>query len=134
MSDELKPCPFCGQPNKLHKGNCYLMRYYGVDDQAVMRRMWNTRPVEDQLRADLAAAQQRIAALEEALSVRVAIDDTNRTLAEDWKQMCRAARAAEKRGLGLDWWDDNGKRFGLLEANIMDRLTRLPEQTEDNNG
>lgn len=86
------------------------------------------------LRADLAAAQQRIAALEEALSVRVAIDDTNRTLAEDWKQMCRAARAAEKRGLGLDWWDDNGKRFGLLEANIMDRLTRLPEQTEDNNG
>jgi len=78
------------------------------------------------LETDLAAAQQRIEQLEESLSVRVAVDDTNRTLAEDWKQMRRAARAAEKDGYYIEWLSEYGESFSLLQANIMDRLTRLP--------
>ena len=60
MSNELKPCPFCGaQP-----------RWQGPDDLAcpecdilVAWPDWNSRPIEDALAADLAAARAEVEAL-----------------------------------------------------------------------
>lgn len=67
MNDELKPCPFCGNNvarnawGNLHCLNCnytYYITYERHDD------WWNTRPIEDALRSELAQARARIAQLE----------------------------------------------------------------------
>jgi hypothetical protein len=65
MSDELKPCPFCGNVPELGEHNvdqsswkprydvacrndkCILQRTY--ETQAVAVAAWNTRPIEDEL-------------------------------------------------------------------------------------
>ena len=58
MTDELKACPFCGGPggniHKDHDRNCYFFvketidgQMYGCVDE------WNTRPIEDALRAEI---------------------------------------------------------------------------------
>lgn len=76
MNDELKPCPFCrGEANaeQTDEGNWFVFCYSkeGCDarpqvwafsyDEAVTA--WNQRPVEDALRAELAAAQEENARL-----------------------------------------------------------------------
>lgn len=55
MIDELKPCPFCGGINiaKASGENGTMCRSCGSEGFGE----WNTRPVEDALRAELAAAR-----------------------------------------------------------------------------
>lgn len=69
---ELRPCPFCGNddtinleenetrhPWTVYCGNCdATIGETHTRDEAVV--CWNTRPIEDALRAELAAAQKRI--------------------------------------------------------------------------
>lgn len=67
MSDELKPCPFCGVTSELVVGRVYAnhTRHCILNAQLVydfQKTSWNTRPVEDSLRAKLAIA---VDALEE---------------------------------------------------------------------
>ena len=65
--NELRPCPFCGEPaddryNRLAKcSNKQCLMNYWIEDDAdfYIRDDWNTRPIEDDLR-------KRIAELEEA--------------------------------------------------------------------
>lgn len=84
---ELKPCPFCGQApivvTKEYKLSQTIMaenditcdndscimwpRFYTLDD-------WNTRPIEDQLRAALAASEAR------AVQLRYVINEVASTL------------------------------------------------------
>ncbi len=67
MSEELKACPFCGKPgerwidesgdrpSKAHGCRyCYIVNY---DDDGTE---WNTRPIEEELRAALAACQEKL--------------------------------------------------------------------------
>lgn len=67
MSDELKPCPFCGKSPHINFANnvwcvnplCFMGD--GDDDGTFAPRdLWNTRPVEDALRRELAAAREAI--------------------------------------------------------------------------
>lgn len=66
MSDELKPCPFCGfeRPHFMEEGHWIYMACEscgcGGPVSTQMRDPsdnWNTRPLEDALRAELAAAR-----------------------------------------------------------------------------
>jgi hypothetical protein len=50
MSDELKPCPFCGSKNHpFHKKDCFLIDAYYSGHMAA----YNTRPIEDELREEI---------------------------------------------------------------------------------
>jgi hypothetical protein len=82
MSDELKPCPFCGGTDIENEidgvwvfTNCATCggSSFPIDltkdasnqlREKAGRDTWNTRPIEDRLTAELAAANARIAELE----------------------------------------------------------------------
>lgn len=87
VSDELKPCPFCGivpqidgDPNsedyvhghnlgfvECRNNNCPIAgAYFSASTQKEATAMWNTRPIEDALRAQLAARDAVIERLMEA--------------------------------------------------------------------
>ena len=62
MSEELRPCPFCGaMPDKLRTGYMCSTLGCALQENTVSEKEWNTRPIEDALNA-------RIAELEKDLS------------------------------------------------------------------
>jgi hypothetical protein len=78
MSDELKPCPFCGRKAKRFAGiaippedryaHCSegLTIKHPCQNNSIMTvEQWNTRPLEDALRASLAASQDEVENLKE---------------------------------------------------------------------
>jgi hypothetical protein len=78
MDIELKPCPFCGQVAKMHRtigvyfvgssddNKCqhYLNPMEGIDTPRKAAEMWNSRPVEDDLIAQLTAHNAALTAAE----------------------------------------------------------------------
>ncbi len=89
MSDELKPCPFCGSPASYktdpHEGYKYSIQCSSEncpnedrDFQGycfISADEWNTRPIEDALTAALESANKQNADLQEKLDVaREALD------------------------------------------------------------
>lgn len=61
MSDELKPCPFCGVKNTDvgfidHAGSCYLMQKYMNSPKNKLIAAWNRRPLESRLKSIIALA------------------------------------------------------------------------------
>ena len=63
MSDELKPCPFCGGvPNSSTErvGHSTWLTFVKCETCAFDMQMskWNTRPIEDALRTELEAARE----------------------------------------------------------------------------
>lgn len=71
MDNELKLCPFCGKPaidNFIDDGGDYPSRHVGCDYcliYAIDDTEWNTRPLEDALRAELEQARAELAAMRE---------------------------------------------------------------------
>ena len=78
MSEELRPCPFCGKipptgndpgykayPNE--SCECYLNI---IEDGCFFGDVWNTRPIEDALRAKLDMAVEAMRALLYAAEMR----------------------------------------------------------------
>ena len=73
MSDELKACPFCGEPaddryNRLAKcsNKSCLMNHWVDDEDFFIDDDWNTRPIEDALRARITELKEFIDQLIEA--------------------------------------------------------------------
>lgn len=57
MSDQLKPCPFCGKPaasdrNRVFGIECLNCGAIGPEGEEASIKAWNTRPIEDKLRAE----------------------------------------------------------------------------------
>lgn len=87
MSDELKPCPFCGSSHirNIENGmgqnltgcnSCGSRITYQIEDLELAAKVWNTRPVEDALRAEnerLREALERFANIDLTLPVNLAI-------------------------------------------------------------
>ena len=108
MNDELKPCPFCGQepqPRKAERyGNevspafikCRRCNYYVAvndwpDSDAKVVELWNTRPIEGALQAEVTAlkeAARRIPVSERMpprnVRVRVWINGTESIARHSW--------------------------------------------------
>lgn len=97
MTEELKPCPFCGRHEFFEPGEhpvdsfhviCTYCGAHGPawSDYPRTERMWNERPIEDALRARLAAAEARADAAENArdwlIRVLDQVRDTDRMQAE----------------------------------------------------
>jgi BMFP domain-containing protein YqiC len=55
---ELKPCPFCGSENPWGNEECVCAK---PDLMAMPRGAWNTRPIEDALRARIAELEANAA-------------------------------------------------------------------------
>lgn len=101
MSDELKACPFCG------KFMYYEESASGIDAHCTNKNClmynkewlwldvakWNTRPIEDALRAELAASQAEVERLRKSLAL---VDDALNSYAEFY------GRAAGLAGLSDD--------------------------------
>jgi hypothetical protein len=74
MSEELKPCPFCGKEQSEENFfscdgypqacGCWETTHSG--EEAV--NVWNTRPIEDELRAEIARRDEIITRLKERIN------------------------------------------------------------------
>jgi hypothetical protein len=74
MTDELRSCPFCGSTSLPH---IYKVRNLGYDHpgfvkcsncvDGVSAATWNTRPIEDVLRAKIAELEAEVAKLKKNL-------------------------------------------------------------------
>ena len=81
MNEEPRACPFCGKPPQGNNWHTYgknpkdEMRYFCATvgcpnalKKAVTLDEWNTRPIEDGLRAELAASQAEVERLRDGLA------------------------------------------------------------------
>jgi hypothetical protein len=85
MSEELKPCPFCGEIGKAHLDicgdnlyrvrciNCGVDTHTGWEERIYPIDRWNTRPIEDTLRKQLAIANDLLIRLEIATNLTKSI-------------------------------------------------------------
>ncbi len=91
--DELKACPFCGEPvaiewKFIEDSEGYTHRHEWIECTGCVRDFWpvsdwNTRPIEDALRAELALAHQTIETQESDKTVQLKeLLDTRAQLAE----------------------------------------------------
>ncbi len=65
MSEELKPCPFCGgEAEEFHENRIGCSN---VSPKQVLlgKEEWNTRPIEDALRSQLAVAKETLSRISE---------------------------------------------------------------------
>ena len=73
MSNELKPCPFCGEKIQTKNPDCYDDKQDAcacgcIDkDGWVSFEQWQSRPIEDALRAEIARLKHQIANLQQQL-------------------------------------------------------------------
>jgi len=67
---ELKPCPFCPDGGDLQlvtfTGGADDVIYYRACGTILKHKIWNTRPIEDELRAEIERLKVRIEELEAA--------------------------------------------------------------------
>ena len=110
MSEELKPCPFCGKPFEMLVNRDGSAIYKHDSDDCVMRRddltgwVWynpetlisdlNTHPVEDALRAEIARLNVQIEKLA-SLVKEVDAADLAEMYRADWQMLCDERKAKD---------------------------------------
>ena len=94
MSEELKPCPFCG--GKAHFGEnhdyhtiCCNDCWYNIgasENKNTVIKHWNTRPIEDGLTEEIDRLRKTYANKAELVEALISVVDTARTAVE--QQWC----------------------------------------------
>ena len=61
MSEELRPCPFCGAM-PMGEDDRYMCSTLGcvMQEDTISAKDWNTRPIEDALRARIAELEEQV--------------------------------------------------------------------------
>ena len=106
MSDELKPCPFCGgdpSASTERVGNSTWLTFVRCGPCAFDMQMskWNRRPIEDALRAELEEAREAIRDAAEETSGTSLVDDERLSYEEiqvtrGWRNEWRGLPAVSK--------------------------------------
>ncbi len=154
MTDELKPCPFCGWKAEI-KGpdgdtggmweiscpnTCRALVVAERRDWAVRR--WNTRPVEDELRADATLWRDHVGQRQAMHYTWAIMEDEAKTFFGDvadlrakwdaipWGVLSQAAQSA----LGGGW-----EEYGRLEDDALEELftwldANAPKEATKGNG
>ena len=110
MSNQLKPCPFCrnADEDEFSVGNGWLIcDSCGAYFEGVADDHWNTRPIEDDLRARLAAAEERVVVVERQRDVlydALIIDLACLEAAERER-----GEATEALRILVHWYDQDGR-------------------------
>lgn len=73
MSEELRPCPFCGSEDLVYLPIVWCKKCDAqvkiADNLEDTIKLWNTRPIEDALRARIAELEEKLKRFEEFTSV-----------------------------------------------------------------
>ena len=88
MTEELRPCPFCGSPAYSYHDNCIDFAGVKCDlggcvcaDILITENNWNNRPIEDALTARIAELEAENAALKAKLNAGETVDEWGKP---DW--------------------------------------------------
>jgi hypothetical protein len=101
MTEELKPCPFCGKPayTECVDDGCYAMcpniecEFAGTGSQ----KAWNTRPIEDALRAELEAVKVELQqANSETTAAREALDKATDRMSAEFARLAEELQQARE--------------------------------------
>lgn len=117
MSEELKPCPFCGADAVVEHGDASYWvspccpgsctveletSWFDTREEAIAA--WNTRPVEDALRTRIAELETENERLRAALT----------PIAEHWNW--QVSEADGYGGTNYEWVGDGGEAFEIAAA------------------
>lgn len=69
MSEELKPCPFCGAKAKLHHEGRAYCRDCGIENMFLTVDKWNSRPIENALQSDVVFYKKMFNHIKEAMDL-----------------------------------------------------------------
>ena len=122
MSDPLKPCPFCGS-TELIPGSLFVQcDQCGADDHATG---WNNRPIEDDLRTRLAAAEERA-----IRSEQMRLKDAQDFSEELYLAVERVKKAEWERDEAMIQIDEEGDKKRRLLLNIDAKRIKAFEERD----
>lgn len=136
--EELKPCPFCGNKAYFDTPNSVACPRCGLEDYSVTE--WNSRPIEDKLRAQLTKWENGEIFSAHAMKIyeeqraQLAEAQANRSFAEDELAECKSMLAAVTkerdsqiklltRLAGACWKADiDGELIDEISGDLLDEL------------
>lgn len=118
-NDALRPCPFCGEPAFLTSnahgswGHCSE----GCVDYGMPTEEWNTRPIEDSLRKEIASLQQRLAEEEQYA------EELERRLRESEGKLCHEMESG-----GVRYESGRQEGWRMCKAAVVARIREHAER------
>lgn len=120
MSEELKPCPFCGVMPMLHSKHGVYPQCYCLDNTAAIDdEVWNIRPVEIKLRARVAELRaENVKLLPEIVKLRAEVDAANEDAERLASFLARIEVWMAKGNLEPGWYDDFAEAADIYYARV----------------
>jgi hypothetical protein len=126
MNEELKPCPFCGSVEHVdvsfidqEQVGCFACAVFADSD------LWQSRPIEDALRAELAAAKKQVEQSVNAAETVAILDD--KLMSRQLRQLGDETRHWEGRALKAE--DKLAAAREKVKA-LLDQMNHVYENKE----